>query len=204
MVPRGWTSTRNFRFFNETGFLNQFRKPGVWLLCSWNRMGNSLNFICLAKHFFFHVWIFVWEFSTEIIRPPHPSMGNQELMVLVKVNVIIQICAHTSRYKWPGVFTACKCRVIYIILYTNHSLELAFFFHWQVSDLVLWVGRGSLASLFKTLNLARSLMGCVRRVVGRVLSGGLSAYGSFWCFILGYVSVMGLGQFYRYWVDRDG
>lgn len=167
-------------------------------------MGNSLNFICLAKHFFFHVWIFVREFSTEIIRPPHPPMGNQELMVLVKVNVIIQICAPTSRTKWPGVFTACKCRVIYNYIYKPLLGSGVFFSHRQVSDLVLWVGRGSLASLFKTLNLARSLMGCVRPVVGRVLSGGLSAYGSFWCFILGYVSVMGLGQFYRYWVDRDG
>ena len=94
---------------------------------------------------------------------------------------------------------------IYIMLYTNHSLELAFCFFLTGRLQTLyseWVG--SLASLFKTLNLARSLMGCVRRVVGRVLSGGLSAYGSFWCFILGYVSVMGFGQFYRYWVDRDG
>ena len=162
---------------------------------------DSLNFICLAKSFFFpRRGFFVWDGNRFFL--------NDHLITHSESRAEGQChhpkCAPTILTKWPGVFTACKCRDIYNFIYKPLLGTGVFFSHRQVSDLVLWVGRGSLASLFKTLNLARSLMGCVRRVVGRVLSGGLSAYGSFWCFILGYVSVMGLGQFYRYWVDRDG
>lgn len=202
MVPRGWRSTRNFRFFNETGFLNQFRKPGVWLLYSWDRMGNSLNFICLAKLFFSTCGFLFGNFQPKLYDHLILQWGIKSWWFWWR-SMLSSKFVPLPVDKWPGVFTACKCRVIYNFIY-NHSLELAFFFHRQASDLVLWVGRGSLASLFKTLNLARSPMGCVRCVVGRVPSRGLSAYGSFWCFILGYVSVMGLGQFYRSWVDRDG